>query len=64
MVSTGLLNFDIFEETDRNLENFAGHPILEDNPLTNSEISKQIRLYEVTTDENRETLKSSNNEAG
>ena len=64
MVSTGLLKFDIFEETDRNLENFAGHPILEDNPLTNSEISKQIRLYEVTTDDNRETLKSSNNEAG
>ena len=40
MVSTGLLKFDIFEETDRNLENFAGHPILEDNPLTTSEINK------------------------
>lgn len=64
MVSTGLLKFDIFEETDRNLENFAGHPILEDNPLTNSEINKQIKLYEVVTDENKETLKSSNQEAG
>ena len=40
MVATGLLKFDIFEETDRNLDEFAGHPILEDNPLANSEISK------------------------
>ena len=39
MVATGLLKFDIFEETDRNLDEFAGHPILEDNPLANSEIS-------------------------
>ena len=40
MVATGLLKFDIFAETDRNLDEFAGHPILEDNPLANSEISK------------------------
>lgn len=40
MVATGLLKFDIFEETDKNLDEFAGHPILEDNPLANNEISK------------------------
>jgi len=40
MVGTGLLKFDIFEETERNLDGFAGQPILEDNPMTNSEINK------------------------
>ena len=64
MVATGLLKFDIFEETDRNLDEFAGHPILEDSPLANSEISKQIKLYQVIADESRESLKSSNQEAG
>ena len=60
MVATGLMKFDIFEETDRNLDEFAGHPILEDNPLANSEINKHIKLFEVVADENREGLKSSN----
>ena len=64
MVATGLLKFDIFEETDRNLDSFAGHPILEDNPLTNNEITKQIKLFEVVADDARESLKSSNQEAG
>ena len=64
MVATGILNFDIFEETDRNLDGYSGQPILDSNPITNSEISKQIKLYEVVADETRENLKSSNQEAG
>lgn len=40
MIATGLLRFDIFEETDKTLDEFAGHPILEDNPLASSEINK------------------------
>ena len=64
MVATGLLRFDIFEETDRNLDEFSGHPILEDNPFANSNIEKQVKMFQVVADETRETLKSSNQEAG
>ena len=64
MVGAGILKFDIFEESDRNLDGFAGQPILDDNPLTQSEIHKQIKLYEVVADETKEALKSSAQEAG
>lgn len=60
MMGTGLLKFDIFDETDRNLDGFAGQPILENNPITSSEINKQIKIFEVVADESKETLKSSN----
>jgi len=64
MVGTGLLKFDIFDETERTLDGFVGQPILEENPMTNSDIYKQVKLFEVVTDENKETLKSSQKELG
>ena len=64
MVGTGLLKFDIFEETESTLDGFTGQPILEENPMTNSEIQKQVKLYEVVTDESKETLKRSHKEVG
>lgn len=64
IMGTGLLKFDIFDETERNLDGIAGQPILENNPATSSEINKQIKLFGVVTDESKESIKSSHKEVG
>ncbi len=65
MVATGLLKFDIFEESDKTIDGMTGHPMLENNPITTEqEISKQVRLFEVIADESRDKLKSSSDESG
>ena len=65
MVATGLLKFDIFEETDRKLDDgLVGTPLVENNPIMKSEITKQIKLFGVVADETKENLKSSSQESG
>ena len=51
MVATGVLKFDIFEESDRTLLDYVatGDPVLDD--LTQHQISRQLKLFQVYVDD-------------